>query len=365
LTEPDSTAPHVNVVRPTDGERHAARETSIEAGFSERIDPRTVHSGSVYLAGPDGIVAVPGGPALDESGTRVQLLPSAPLAPGGTYALLVSHLVSDLAGNLLDQDPLAPGAQDFASSFRVGYPPVIVWNGGVCSAGDSARVRFDASGSYEPDADDSLRIAIWDWGVGARDTLTVPAGLIATHDYGCLDLAGCDALDNDGDGGIDETGRDGCDESHRVILRLVSVSGMMGADTAGVAFCAFQVLGAQPAAGDSVGMTDSLQVAFSHAILPLGPGEGIEFVRLGDPEPIEYGTTLKADGRVLVIYPLYGFGPGDYRVTLTEGIRDALGTRLDQDPCQPGHQVFEWTFYGPRRSPLPPLDDNARGYPRE
>jgi hypothetical protein len=363
LTEPDTRAPRVLEVTPSDGAQHAAPDAAVQAELSERVDPGTVHAGSVYLTGSGGIVALREGPALDDSGARIRLVPAAPFAEGETYGLLISHLVADLVGHPLDQDPDAPGAQDFASSFRVGRRPVVVWAGGLCALGDSTRVRFDASASFTPDTDDSLRLAFWDWGDGARDTLEAPSGLMATHDYGCQDLAGCDAVDNDGDGAADENGAGGCDESHRVILRLGDAYGVTRADTAGVAFCAFQVLDAWPASDDSVGMADTLRVILARAAVPAGLEEGIEFKRLGDPEPVAFGTLLRDGGRRLLIHPQYGFGPGEYRLRLTSGVRDALGVGLDQDPCRPGHQAFELNFHGPRRAPLPPPADRRETGP--
>jgi hypothetical protein len=353
-TEADTTAPRVLSVWPADAEQHADPDAGVEAVFSERIDPGTLHGTSIYVSGPDGVVALREGPSLDETGTRVHLVPAEPLAEGAAYGLLVSHLVTDLVGHALDQEPETPGAQDFASAFRVGLRPVVVWGGGLCALGDSTRIRFDAGGSYAPDEGAALRFAYWDWGDGTRDTLETPAGLMATHAYDCQDRAGCDALDNDGDGAVDEGGSDGCDESHRVILRLADTHGVTGADTAGVAFCAFQVLDAVPASGDSVAVADTVRFTFSRGLVRAGLEEGIEFVRLGDPEPVAYEIALREAGRVLLLQPAYGFGPGEYRVRLTEGVRDSLGVGLDQDACQPGHQAYAWTCLGPPRPPLPP-----------
>jgi hypothetical protein len=364
LTEADTTAPRVLGVSPADAEQHADPGTGIEAIFSERIDPGTVHGTSVYLNGPDGVVALRDGPSLDETGTRVRLLPAGPLAEGEAYGLLVSHLVTDLVGHALDQEPETPGAQDFTSAFRIGLRPVVVWAGGLCALGDSTRVRFDAGGSYAPDEGATLRFAYWDWGDGTRDTLGAPGGLMATHAYDCQDRAGCDALDNDGDGAVDEGDAGGCDESHRVILRLADTHGVTGADTAGVAFCAFQVLEARPASGDSVGMTDTVRFTFSRGLVRDGLEEGIEFVQLRNPEPVVFEIALRDAGHTLQLQPAYGFGTGEYHVRLTEGVRDSLGVGLDQDACLPGHQAFEWTGYGPPRPPLPPpVGDREAGPP--
>ena len=362
-TEADTAAPRVLSVSPADAEPYADPDTGIEAVFSERIDPGTVHGTSLYLSGPGGVVELREGPSLDETGTRVRLQPAGSLAQGEIYGLLVSHLVTDLVGHALDQEPETPGAQDFTSAFRVGRRPVVVWGGGLCALGDSTRVGFDASGSYALDEGAALQLACWDWGDGTRDTLAAPAGLVAIHDYGCQDRAGCDALDNDGDGAIDEGGGGGCDESHRVILRLVDSHGVTGADSAGVAFCAFQVLDVEPAAGDSLALADTVRFTFSRGLVRAGLEEGIEFTHVGDPEPISYEIVLGETGRQLWLWPAGGFGPGEYRVRLDEGVRDSLGVGLDQDPCLPGHQAFEWSSLGPPRPPLPPPVDEPDAGP--
>jgi hypothetical protein len=357
-TAEDVEPPRVLQVTPADGVRHAAPETAVEIVFSERVDPGTVHAGSVYLTGPHGIVALSEGPSPDGTGARVRLRPAAPLEEGADYGVLATRLVTDLVGHPLDQDPARPGAQDFASLFRVGTRPRIVWAGGRCEPGDTARAEFDAAASYDPDADDSVAVAVWDWGDGARDTLAAPAGLTAAHDYGCQDLRGCDAADNDGDGTADETGPDGCDESYRVILTLADAHGLARADTAGVAFCAFQVLETRPAEGDSVAMGDTLRLALSHDVALPASDAGVTLARLGDGEPLGRDLLRRDSGRALLVVPHRAFEPGDYRLTLDSGVVDGPGRALDQDPCLPGRQPFRLTFHGPRRPPLPPLEDD-------
>jgi hypothetical protein len=346
-TESDLDPPFVIAVSPVDGAPHASPRSAVVVAFSEEIDPSTVHSANIYLSDADGMVPLAEEPRLDPGGTVVTLTPAAPLTAGAVIDLIVSYLVSDLAGNEMTH---GPGQPAFWSHFTVGIPPVVVWGGGLCATSDTTGVLFDASGSYDPGAGDSVAVAIWDWGDGTRDSLAAPAGLIATHVYGCLDVKGCDGLDNDGDGAIDETGAAGCDESHRVILEVRDSFGLAGADTAGVAFCAFLVLGTEPAPGGRLELGGSLRITLSRPLDPATLDTALVVVDLADTARVDYATRIENGNRTIVVDPT-GLHGGGYRLELSPLLATPDGVPLDQELCLPGRQRFTLDFYGPVKPP--------------
>lgn len=340
--EPDRDPPVVLSVSPLDGAVHVDPEISVVLTFSEPLAPNTVHGGSVYLVGEEGIVTLLLDPQLDESGTEVALQPAA-LVPGGGYEVVVTHQVTDVAGNEMEH---APGQPAFSSGFTVGQYPQIVWGGGLCAPSDTSRVVFDASASFDPAEDDSIAWARWDWGDGTRDTLQAPAGLAAAHTYGCLDLAGCDGQDNDGDGEADETGPEGCDESHRVILELIDAHGLARRDTVGVAFCPLLVLESFPEPGGRLSLHESVRLAFSRAIDAATVDTSVALYDEADSSVVACRVRLAEGGRELLLSPR-GAGEGAYRLEISPLLQSAGGPPLDQDLCAPGRQGFRLEFLGP------------------
>ncbi len=344
-TEADLEPPTLIGLSPFDGAMHEVREVTAELEFSEPLDPATVSQANIYMTGPGGQVTcelVPG-PYYQ----TIELVPDAPLAAGETYGVHVSTLVRDLAHRQFDGDPETPGNQAFESTFRIGLPPVLVWDGGICAVGDSAVVVFDATASYERDSllADSVAVVTWIWGDGQEETLPGPAGLWASHDYGVIDAAGCDGLDNDGDGDIDETGPDGCDESYHVILELTDAYGFSVRDTAGVSFCAFLVVGSDPEEGEEqVRPDEEVRITFSRPVDPDSiSAESVVFEAEGGGA-VAYTGSLEEGGTVLVLDPDADLVAGDYTVTITENVVDEDGQRLDQDPSTPENDPFVLTF---------------------
>jgi hypothetical protein len=347
VTEADLDPPVVNAVTPVDGAPHASPGTMAGVSFSEALDPSTVNSANIYLTGADGIVPLAEEPRLDPGGSIVTLTPAGPLTPGDSIDLIVSHLVADLAGNEMTH---APGQPAFRSHFTVGIPPLLVWGGGLCATSDTTGVRFDASGSHDPGVGDSVAVAIWVWGDGTRDSLAAPAGLIATHIYGCLDVKGCDGLDNDGDGAIDEVGAAGCDESHRIILEIRDSYGLASADTAGVSFCAFLALTTHPAPGGRLELGESIRIGLSRPLDPATLDTALVVFDLADTASVDYTTRLENGDRMIVIDPT-GLHGGGYRLELSPALTTPEGVALDQEPCVPGRQRFALDFYGPVKPP--------------
>jgi len=350
----DTEPPTVVAIEPEDGSGNLPPDVSVTLTFSEPLDPSTVNDATVYMTGPGGTVALAGGPVLTDGDRVIQLVPADPLPPGATYTVVVRHLVTDVHGNAMEHEPGQPA---FSATLSTGAFPVIVWDGGLCAPGDTARVVFDAASSYDPDPTDSVAVAIWDWGDGVRDTLAAPEGLVASHQYGCLDLAGCDGLDNDGDGAVDETGPQGCDESYRIVLELVDGNGDRTSASAGVSFCAFLVTAASPAAGALVGSRDPVRLDLSHGVLATSLDSSVVFLRLADSTAVPHTRSLTNAGRTLWLHP-QGIHGGEHLVRLTPGVTDSFGVHLDQGTCLPGDQAFELRFRGP---PKPPAEEATEG----
>ncbi|GAA1627125.1 Ig-like domain-containing protein [Georgenia ruanii] len=99
----DTTPPTVTAVAPADGATGVSRSTPVTATFSEPINPATVSSSTVTLAGPAGTVPASVA-AADQTAT---LTPGSALAAGTRYTVTVrggSGGVKDLAGNALAAD---------------------------------------------------------------------------------------------------------------------------------------------------------------------------------------------------------------------------------------------------------------------
>ncbi len=331
-TEIDETPPTVVSVDPPHQAVHVPLEAVIQIVMSEPVDRSTVDRNSVFLeAGGRVPLAGEGEPLVDETATRITLIPARPLAEASGYAVQVTGAVKDAAGN-----GVRPA---FTATFLTGRAPVIVWPaGGVCPAGEETHVVFGAASSYDPDGDDAIAWAVWDWGDGARDSLSAPAGLVAGHTYACRDTAGCDGIDNDGDGPADETGPNGCDESYRVSLRLWDTHGYSSADTLGVSFCAFLARSFSPQPGDSMAPGDTVGIRFSRPVNPATLTGALAFQRMADTTDVACHAHWREGWRTLLLVPDAPLAGGEYRVTITSDLLDDTDTPLDQELCAPGRQ---------------------------
>ena len=106
---PDTTDPTVSATTPAINATGVALNQGIAATFSEPMDPLTITSGNVTLAGPGGI-AVTG--TVGYIGTTATFTPTSALAPDTTFTATITTGAKDLAGN--------PLAHDFIWSFTTG-----------------------------------------------------------------------------------------------------------------------------------------------------------------------------------------------------------------------------------------------------
>ncbi len=138
-------------VTPPDGAGNVPLGSAIRAVFSGPLDPATVTSDNVMLAGPAGVVA--GDIGTDSGGTLLTFRPSEALAPNASYAFALTAGVRDRAGRAL--------AAPFASSFATldTLPPPAPLAGALSVA--------------IPDAAGRSRIAASQGTAGPHDTVTI------------------------------------------------------------------------------------------------------------------------------------------------------------------------------------------------
>lgn len=352
-TEPDTVPPHVVSTIPADGEQDVDPGTVITVVFSEPMDTTSFALGDLALFRIQGDQQFQtlGTLSWDENLTDFFFTPQSPLVQGSFYQIAAGIPLKDLSGNSLDQDPETPVADEFSATFLVGLFPVADAGPGICDPPDSSYVVVDGSGSHDPDG--TVVLAVWDWGDGTIEEVADPdsAAWIRGHVYACADVAGCDGLDNDGDGQVDESGPQGCDESYRIVLRIEDDNGFSSADTSGVSFCAFSVLGADPpdgATGVDTTRTD-FEVRFSRTVaLASLTGENFRLLREGT-DPVDLGEIAQdlEDKRNvrLTLAATDSLRTGtSYEIVVAPEVLDTEGHSLDPDPCTPGGEPFVSTF---------------------
>src|SRR5207249_8067480 len=96
----DTIAPTVSVTVPADGATAVPINQTINATFSEAMDPLTINTASLRLAGPGG-AAVTGTVAYDVISRIATLNPLSDLAPNAVYTATITTGARDLAGNAL------------------------------------------------------------------------------------------------------------------------------------------------------------------------------------------------------------------------------------------------------------------------
>lgn len=89
----DVTPPVIVATSPSDGAIDVRVDTSVDVFFSEDIDPASVTSATLAVAGVAGSVSV--------SGSTAVFTPTAPLAPGTEYRVDIGSSIADRAGNTL------------------------------------------------------------------------------------------------------------------------------------------------------------------------------------------------------------------------------------------------------------------------
>ncbi|MDJ0868735.1 MAG: Ig-like domain-containing protein, partial [Myxococcota bacterium] len=165
----DSQGPRVLATEPDDLATDVARDAIVQVTFDEPIDPLTLQSDSVTLAGRDGGIA--GAVTLSPEANVLSFVPDARFEPGAEVVVSVSGALADLGG-------LALGSP-FVASFRVAAEPTAIQ--GVVISGDGrplqdVRVRvLEGALATRTDAQGNFRLV----GVPAgRVTLDIDPELV-------------------------------------------------------------------------------------------------------------------------------------------------------------------------------------------
>jgi hypothetical protein len=127
----DTTPPSVIAHSPADGATGVPTSTTVQATFSEAVDPATVDVNSFTLAGP-GSTSVSATVSYNPTQKVATLTPSSALASGTAYTATVNG-VKDTAGNVMAQ----PATWTFTTAMSSG-PPTITDLGQVGQATSSA-----------------------------------------------------------------------------------------------------------------------------------------------------------------------------------------------------------------------------------
>ncbi|HUQ48067.1 MAG TPA: Ig-like domain-containing protein [Gemmatimonadaceae bacterium] len=95
----DVIAPTVLSSVPSTGSTDVAINTPLRINFSEPMKAATINSSTIFLSGPSGTVA--GAVSYDNATLSASFVPSAALQNSGTYTLVATMGVTDVAGNSL------------------------------------------------------------------------------------------------------------------------------------------------------------------------------------------------------------------------------------------------------------------------
>ncbi|MCA9727444.1 MAG: Ig-like domain-containing protein [Candidatus Eisenbacteria bacterium] len=346
-TEADTVPPRVVSSDPAAGSEGVAVDPIVTVTFSEPMDSTTVETAHLQLVRIDGSQEFPVSGSIEPGPdlTVFTFVPENPLLRGFVHEIRADFFLEDLAGNPLDQDPDTPANEPFVASFLVGSRPVADGGGFVCDPADTSAVAVDASASFDPDG--VIVNLLWRWGDGTETEIVNPdsAAFHQTHVYACSDIAGCDGVDNDGDGVLDE---DDCDESYVITLRVRDDDGLTAADTVGVSFCGFVVRSSEPSAG-AADVDTMLTEARLHLTREVDPAflDTTHFQLLENGLDTGSVTTVTAGadaGEVVLTLDGLLTAGATYTFFVAATVLDPEGRVFDQDLCAPGRQPFTADF---------------------
>jgi len=119
---PAATKPTIIYTNPVDASADIPVNATVNATFSEAMNPLTISTTSFLLAGPGGVL-IPGTVAYDPIDFIATLTPSSNLAADTTYIATVTTAATDLAGNPLGPG-LVPNPWSFTTAAAALPPPV-------------------------------------------------------------------------------------------------------------------------------------------------------------------------------------------------------------------------------------------------
>jgi subtilisin family serine protease len=127
ISTADVVSPRVVGVTPN-GTGVALPLTTFDVEFSEAIDPTTFDAADITLTGPLGAISLASAPTpVGSDGKHFTITLATPYYPAGAYTLTVTSNLSDLLGNLLDQNANGLGGESsdsFTTTLQAVSPPV-------------------------------------------------------------------------------------------------------------------------------------------------------------------------------------------------------------------------------------------------
>ncbi len=135
IANPDHTPPAVVSTAPLDGATGVALDATVQAWFSEALDPATIDAASFLLVDAAGTPVVG---SVEGNGAVATFTPLFPLAPGELHTATITTAARDLAGNSL--------AAQHTWSFETAIPPAGTLD---TSFGDAGVVRTSLSGNND------------------------------------------------------------------------------------------------------------------------------------------------------------------------------------------------------------------------
>ncbi len=356
-TEADAYAPRAVAMDPDSGSTSVGVLDTLRITFDEPLAPGSVSAASlrVELAG-GGVVA--GGAWLEENDTVAAWAPEDSLAFSTEYVLVADTLLTDVAGNGLDQDPGTPGRQPFAGPFRTrieNIPPRVRASepaGGATGIGVGAVVTLEFSepmaagsvadafalrtGGSEVVGDGALDPGGTIWTFAPADSLERSALYEVFVDTTAVDLVG---------NGLDQDPA----QAHR---QPFAISFSTELDT-----LAPRVTATEPADGalDVDVDLETVRLEFSER-LAAATVTGAAVTVAPEGGQVLAGDVELVEGDTVVVWSAPG--PLDfstrYQVTADTTLADRVGNRLDDDPLTAGRQPFVG-FFTTMAENIPPV----------
>lgn len=347
--------PKVISVDPADSVEGILDESPIRIEFDREMDPLSFGGSGITLTLLGSQADIPFTQQPYNSNSAVMLTPFEPLDRGEWFRVHVSTGVTDAGGRPLDQDPALDGLQAFVSDFRVEeYDPLRVIQ--VSPADEAIDVETNATVLVQFNREiDPLSITAT--GFTVSDSAGPVSGDRRSLDQGLtLEFRASRPFVYD--------------VEHEIHLDSTVVDVLRGEpldqDPIAPGFQPFhsrfrtlpqprgpRVVGSTPLpGGQHHPIWEPILIYFDRPIDPasviLGQGLTIQVYRFGSYFNITGEARVSTDSLTIT------FSPGDnlvrdesHRVIVAggiDGIRDANGIALDQDPYTPGYQSYEFEF---------------------
>src|SRR5579864_2523651 len=139
-TSASTTAPTITVTNPANAAPGVALSQTVNATFSEAMDPTTITTANFTLAGPSGSAAIVGVVTYDPVNFIATFTPNSPLTASTQYTAKIGTGVKDQFGNALASG-VAPNPWSFTTGTSAGQGPIDLGSAGTFGAfGGSAGI---------------------------------------------------------------------------------------------------------------------------------------------------------------------------------------------------------------------------------